>query len=46
MLRRDIYKNWILQNENWESYLLRNNVLLHSCLLNIPLEMISKLFCN
>jgi hypothetical protein len=45
MITRSICKNWILQNEFWERYLLFKTFLLHSCLHNLPLNLFSKLFC-
>jgi len=45
MLRMDIYKNWILQNENWERYLLCNTVLLHTCLHSLLLKLFSETYC-
>jgi len=44
MIPWEIYKNWGVQNENWEKYLLSNNILMHSCLHNLPLKLFSKLF--
>jgi len=45
MIPWDICKNWIVQNENWEIYLLSNTALLCSCLRSLPLNWFWKLFC-
>jgi hypothetical protein len=40
----DIWKNWIVHNENWEKYLLPSPFPLHSCFHILPMTVFAKRF--